>query len=88
MRDGLPRWRWRVGDVVLERELAFRHGASALSVVHTLISGGPVGLAIEPLCNWRDAHGERHAAGGLVDPLDEVIRRHGSRPGGPGRVAS
>ncbi|HWB34863.1 MAG TPA: glycogen debranching enzyme N-terminal domain-containing protein, partial [Rugosimonospora sp.] len=32
--DGLPRWRWRVGDVVLERELAFEHGAPSLAVVH------------------------------------------------------
>ena len=27
--DGVPRWRWRVGDVVLERELAMRHGRPA-----------------------------------------------------------
>ncbi len=30
--DGLPRWRWRVGDVVLERELAMRHGRPSLAV--------------------------------------------------------
>src|SRR5688572_12616534 len=24
--DGLPRWRWRYGDVVIEREIAMRHG--------------------------------------------------------------
>ena len=24
--DGVPRWRWQVGDVVLERELAMAHG--------------------------------------------------------------
>ena len=24
--DGVPRWRWQVGDVVIERELAMTHG--------------------------------------------------------------
>src|SRR5213595_782478 len=28
--DGLPRWRWRIGDVVVERELAMVHGRSHL----------------------------------------------------------
>ena len=26
LTDGLPRWRWRIGDVVIERELAMAHG--------------------------------------------------------------
>src|SRR3954471_21802143 len=26
LTDGLPRWRWRVGDTVVERELALIHG--------------------------------------------------------------
>lgn len=59
--DGLPRWRWRVGDVVLERELAMRHGSSSVAVAHRLLAGGPVSLALEALVTWRDAHGERHA---------------------------
>ena len=59
--DGLPRWRWRVGDVVLERELAMRHGYASLAVVHRLLAGGPVRLALEALVTWRDAHGERYA---------------------------
>ncbi|MDN5859296.1 MAG: amylo-alpha-1,6-glucosidase, partial [Pseudonocardia sp.] len=63
--DGLPRWRWRVGEIVLERELAFVHGSSSLAVVHRLLAGGPVRLALEALVTWRDAHGERHAAGPL-----------------------
>jgi predicted glycogen debranching enzyme len=59
--DGLPRWRWRVGDVLLERELAFAHGSPSLAVVHRLRAGGPVRLELEALVTWRDAHGERHA---------------------------
>jgi predicted glycogen debranching enzyme len=63
LTDALPRWRWRVGDVVLERELAMVAGRPALAVVHRLIAGGPVRLALEALCTWRDAHGERYASG-------------------------
>jgi predicted glycogen debranching enzyme len=61
--DGLPRWRWRVGDVVLEREIAMRHGAPSVAVVHRLVSGGPVRLELEALVTWRDVHGERGASG-------------------------
>lgn len=64
--DGLPRWRWRVGDVVLERELAMRHGGASLAVVHRLLAGGPVRLVLEALVTWRDAHGERYAGGPLL----------------------
>ncbi|MGH3831567.1 MAG: amylo-alpha-1,6-glucosidase [Pseudonocardiaceae bacterium] len=59
--DGLPRWRWRVGGVVLERELAMRHGSASVAVVHRLLAGGPVSLALEALVTWRDANGERYA---------------------------
>lgn len=61
--DGLPRWRWRAGEVVLERELAMVHGRPCLAVVHRLRAGGPVTLSLAALCTWRDAHGERTAAG-------------------------
>ncbi|GAA0466425.1 glycogen debranching protein [Paractinoplanes deccanensis] len=61
--DGLPRWRWRAGDVVLERELAMVHGRPAVAVVHRLLTGGPVSLRLEALCTWRDVHGERTASG-------------------------
>jgi predicted glycogen debranching enzyme len=65
--DGLPRWRWRIGDVVLERELAMAHGRAALGVVHRLVSGGPVELTLDALVTRRDAHGERDAGGPDVD---------------------
>jgi len=61
--DGLPRWRWRIGDVVLEREIAMVHGRPAVAVVHRLLTGGPVSLSLEALTTWRDVHGERTAAG-------------------------
>jgi len=62
---GLPVWRWRVGNIVLERTLAMEHGSPRVAVVHRLLSGGPVRLELEALCTWRDAHGDRTAG----DPL-------------------
>lgn len=63
LTDGLPRWRWRIGEVVIERELAMAYGRPCLAVVHRLISGGPVTLELSAACTWRDAHGERRADG-------------------------
>jgi predicted glycogen debranching enzyme len=84
--DGLPRWRWRVGDVVLERELAMLPGSSAVGVVHRLVSGGPVRLRLEALCTWRDAHGERYGDGPLsTEPTaDGVVVEGAYRIAGPG----
>ncbi|MGK5741623.1 amylo-alpha-1,6-glucosidase [Micromonospora sp. URMC 103] len=61
--DGVPRWRWRIGDVVIERELAMLPGRSCVAVVHRLVAGGPVRLDLAAACTWRDAHGERRADG-------------------------
>ena len=86
--DGLPRWRWRVGDIVVERELALRHGHPSLAVVHRVLAApGPVGLAVAAMCTWRDAHGERHADG--PDPrtrhtADGVVVEDAYRLAGPG----
>jgi predicted glycogen debranching enzyme len=84
--DGLPCWRWRVGDVVLERRIGMEHGAPVVAVTHTLLAGGPVELVVEPLCTWRDAHGERHARAGLrVEPTaDGVVVEGAYRVAGPG----
>ncbi|MGC4788231.1 amylo-alpha-1,6-glucosidase [Micromonospora sp. DT178] len=71
LTDGLPRWRWRIGDVVIERELAMTHGRSCVAVVHRLVSGGPVRLDLAAVCTWRDAHGERRADG--PDPRVEPV---------------
>jgi predicted glycogen debranching enzyme len=64
LEDGLPRWRWQFGDVVLERELAMTHGRPAVGVVHRLLRADrPVRLELTPLCTWRSVHGERFAFG-------------------------
>jgi predicted glycogen debranching enzyme len=63
LTDGLPRWRWRIGDVVLDRELATAHGRAGVAVVHRLVAGGPVTLDLQALVTWRDVHGERTAGG-------------------------
>ncbi|MFU8854397.1 amylo-alpha-1,6-glucosidase [Micromonospora sp. SL1-18] len=63
LTDGLPRWRWRIGDVVIEREIAMAYGRPCVAVVHRLISGGPARLDLAAACTWRDAHGERRADG-------------------------
>ncbi|MEU8813259.1 amylo-alpha-1,6-glucosidase [Actinoplanes sp. NPDC048796] len=86
--DGVPRWRWRIGDVVIERELALRHGHPSVGVTHRVVSApGPVGLAVAAMCTWRDAHGERHASGpGLraEQVADGVVVEDAYRIAGPG----
>jgi predicted glycogen debranching enzyme len=57
--DGVPRWRWRVGGTVVERELAMARGRPGVAIVHRLLAGGPVRLELEALTTWRDVHGER-----------------------------
>ncbi|MDP9342514.1 MAG: amylo-alpha-1,6-glucosidase [Actinomycetota bacterium] len=67
--DGVPRWRWAVGDVILEREVAMVQGSPAVAVVHRVVRApGPVRLELSALCTWRDVHGERFADG---DPFVE-----------------
>ncbi|NUT19152.1 MAG: amylo-alpha-1,6-glucosidase [Hamadaea sp.] len=63
LADGIPRWRWQIGSVVIEREIAMRHGEPSVAVVHRLVSGGPVDLTLSVLGTWRDVHGERTAQG-------------------------
>jgi predicted glycogen debranching enzyme len=85
--DGLPRWRWRVGDVVLQRELAMLPGRPAVAVVDRLVAGGPVTLAVRAVCTWRDAHGERGAAGpapAMAATADGVVVEEAYRLAGPG----
>jgi predicted glycogen debranching enzyme len=64
LENGVPRWRWQVGGIVLEREIAAAHGTPTIGVVHRLIAcDRPVSLELTPLCTWRNVHGERHANG-------------------------
>lgn len=64
LRDGIPKWRWAVGDVVLEAELAMTYGRPAVGVMYRVARAPDrVRLDVEALCTWRDAHGERSAGG-------------------------
>src|SRR6267378_5073982 len=64
LAEGLPRWRWTIGDVAIEREVAMDHGRASVAVIHRVLRApGPVSLELHPLCTWRDAHGERFADG-------------------------
>ena len=86
--NGLPRWRWRVGDIVVERELAMLHGRSVLGVVHRVLAApGPIGLAVAAMCIWPGTPGERRATGpGLrVEHVEDgPIIEDAYRIGGPG----
>lgn len=90
--DGVPRWRWRIGEVVLEREVAMVHGRNAVAVVHRLVAAPPgarLRLALTALCTWRDADAERDSAGPdphvAVGDDGAVLVEHGAyRLDGPG----
>ncbi|WP_327034821.1 amylo-alpha-1,6-glucosidase [Micromonospora ureilytica] len=85
--DGLPRWRWRIGAVVIEREVAMLPGRSCVAVVHRLVAGGPVRLELSAACTWRDAHGERRADGPIpqVEAVaDGAVVEGAYRLAGPG----
>jgi predicted glycogen debranching enzyme len=91
LTDGLPRWRWRVGEIVLERELAMVYGRPAVAVLHRLRSGGPVRLSLDAMCTWRDAHGERYASGpplAMTPAADGVQIEEAYRLAGPGWQAT
>ncbi len=84
---GVPRWRWQVGGIVLERELAMGHGRPAVGVVHRLVrSDGPVRLELTPLCTWRSVHGERFANGApeIAQTADGFVFESAYRLAGPG----
>ncbi len=86
LRDGLPSWRWRVGEVVIERELALAYGSPLLAVTHRVLAGAPVQLAVEVLGTWRDVHGERHGDGDLPTETtaDGAVLAGRYRVAGPG----
>src|SRR4051794_15949106 len=65
--DGVPRWRYDLGPVQLEVELAMAYGVCTVGVVHRLLAGEAT-LEVTPLCTWRDQHGDRFAG---ADPTVE-----------------
>ena len=86
LTDGVPRWRWVIGDVVLEREIAMMHGRPTVAVRHRLVrASSPVRIEITPLCTWRDGHSDRRAG---ADPTvettsDGFVFEHAYRVRGP-----
>jgi predicted glycogen debranching enzyme len=87
LEDGLPRWRWQIGGIVVERELALARGRSAVGVVHRLLRADrPVRLELTPLCTWRSVHGERFAGGDpqVESTADGFIFENAFRVAGPG----
>lgn len=88
LAHGLPRWRWRIGDVVIERELAFGFRRAELAVVHRVLSSpAPVGLTVAAMCTWREAAGTRRADGPALRierVADGVIVEGAYRLAGPG----
>ena len=92
LEDGVPRWRWQIGDVILEREIAAVHGRPAIAVVHRIVAApGPTRLELAALGTWRDAHGERfagaapdveHLADGYLFEGAYRVEGPGFRPGG------
>jgi predicted glycogen debranching enzyme len=82
--DGVPRWRWRIGDVVIEREIATVHGRAAVTVVHRQIAGGPVRITLEALCAWRNAHGEQGSSLSVAPTVDGCVVENAYRIAGPG----
>jgi predicted glycogen debranching enzyme len=87
LEDGLPRWRWQIGDVIVERELASLYDRAAVEVVHRLVAApAPVRLELSALGTWRDVHGERFATGvPAVEQLaDGYVFEGAYRVAGPG----
>ena len=73
LEDGVPRWRWQIGEIVLERELAMAHGSSAVGVVHRLLSRGPAGAA------------RAHAALHVAERARRAVRERRARGRADGR---
>jgi predicted glycogen debranching enzyme len=85
--EGVPRWRWQIGALVLERELAMSNGSPTVGVVHRLVAADrPVRLELTPLCTWRGMHGERHAYGApeIAQVPDGFLFEHAYRVQGAG----
>ncbi len=84
---GVPRWRWQMGGIILERELAMAHGRCVVGVVHRLVrADGPLRLVLTPLCTWRSVHGERLAEGSpsIEATADGFVFEAAYRVAGPG----
>lgn len=83
--DGVPRWRYDLGDIQLEIELAMAHGRTVVGVVHRLLAGRAQ-LVVSALCTWRDQHGDRFAgpAPDVTPTASGIVFESAYRVDGPG----
>jgi len=66
LESGLPVWRYRIGDVVLEKSLCLPHAQNTALLTYRLASSStPVRLALQPWLNFRPHEGA------LGTPIDE-----------------
>ena len=64
IEDRVPRWRWAVGDIIVDRQLAMHRDRPAVAVVHRVVRApGTVGVEVAALYTWRYGHGERYGNG-------------------------
>src|SRR2546423_15110987 len=86
LTDGLPRWRWRIGDVVVEREMAMEYGRTSVGIVHRIVATPePVWLTLGALCTWHTDGGAlevTQVADGATVSGAYRIAGPGWRPGG------
>lgn len=65
--DGIPRWRWRAGGILLQRELALLPGRGVVGVVDELLAApGPVEVVWQVVATWRPAGGSREGSPALA----------------------
>lgn len=91
--NGVPRWRWSIGPVVVQAEIAMAYGRPTTGVSYRLLRRGEsdVRLELSALCTWRDVHGERfegsdpyveHSDDGFVFEGAYRVRGPGFEPSG------
>jgi predicted glycogen debranching enzyme len=89
LEEGLPRWQWAIGDVILERELAPIRDRPGIVVVHRLVRAPTlVRLELAALGTWRDANGERYSNGtpAVEHRSDGYVFEAAYRVAGPGFI--
>jgi predicted glycogen debranching enzyme len=85
--DGVPRWRWRIGAVAIERELAMTHGRPGVAIVHRILAAPePVRLTLGALCTWRPTGTARTAGArpSVEQVADGAVIEGAYRLAGPG----
>ncbi len=76
--DGMiPVWTFGVSDVLIEKRIWMNRGENTTYVRYKVLrAGGPIGLSLKILVNYRDFHGETHSGNWRMDIRDV---KHGLR---------